>query len=186
MTDSNTDSPIIQIPLTKGYSTIVSPEDEAFSSLDWSYRDGYAGRTIVIEGKTHILLLHRMIMERVLDRPLVNGELVDHWNKNTLDNTRSNLRLANRAQNGMNRKVNSNSKSGYKGVYEFRGRWRSVINAEGRCISLGYHSTPELAAEEYNRAALKYFGEFASLNVIRETDPANIRTPKKMGRPRKK
>jgi hypothetical protein len=179
MYDSTPDSPTVQIPLlmSEYQFTTVDEIDSDLSTSNWTLGDGYAKRGSI--------LMHRVIMERVLDRPLAKGELVDHWNQNPLDNTRNNLRLATRAQNGQNRKVNKNSKSGYKGVHEFRGRWRATINVAGKCKSLGYFSTPELAAETYNRAALEHFGEFASLNEIREGDPTQVRHPKKIGRPRK-
>jgi len=89
---------------------------------------------------------------------------VDHINGNKSDNRISNLRLANRHENGRNRKINANNTSGFKGVYFRRGlkvrSWQAMIPLNGKRISLGYFETPEKAGEAYKQAAIKYYGEF--------------------------
>jgi hypothetical protein len=162
MSDSTPSTDTVTIPLTQGYSTFVSPEDSDLLNFDWSYRNGYAARGLIF--------IHRVILERILNRSLDKGELVDHRDQNPLNNTRTNLRLASATQNQQNRKANRNNKSGYKGVsfYKTRGLWRASISINGKPKTLGYFDTPELAAEAYNVEALKHFGEFAKLNVIGE------------------
>lgn len=54
--------------------------------------------------------LHRLIMN-----PPKN-KYIDHINGDGLDNRKSNLRVVSRAENGRNRKLNLNNKSGIKGV----------------------------------------------------------------------
>lgn len=41
----------------------------------------------------------------------------------------------------------SSSKSGYRGVYSFAGKWRAQITINGKIISLGMFDTPEAANE---------------------------------------
>jgi len=42
--------------------------------------------------------------------------------------------------------------TGYKGVSKYpKGKFRATIRVEGKCISLGLHSTPEAAALAYNK-----------------------------------
>lgn len=111
--------------------------------------------------------LHRIILERMLGRPLVKGEMCDHINMNQLDNRRCNLRLANHSTNSANRNKPRTNSSGYKGIY-FRTRncWQARIKYKQKLIYIGSFKTKEEAARAYNEKALELFGEFAKLNQI--------------------
>lgn len=128
-----------------------------------------------INGKT--TTLHRLIMN-VTDPKI----LVDHKDRNGLNNTRSNLRLCNNSENQKNKKASGNSK--YLGVYFHTSKMRyfrkktkdyvvyirqgyiAHIKANGKYIHLGYFKDEVRAAMVYNEAAKKYHGEFANLNEI--------------------
>lgn len=126
------------------------------------------------ETKTRTLLLHRLVMG-VTD-PKV---LIDHIDRNnTLDNRKTNLRLADRKTNAMNRKVRKTSGTGFKGVEKVIQKnkkspdwvsYRAYIGIEGKHKFLGYYKTPEEAAQAYDKAALEFFGEFALTNFPKET-----------------
>jgi hypothetical protein len=45
-------------------------------------------------------------------------------------------------------------------------KWRARISFNKKRIHLGVFTTPELAAEAYNKAAREYHGGIASLNII--------------------
>ena len=100
--------------------------------------------------------------------PKKPGLLPDHKDRNGLNNTRENLRYATEAQNLQNRGMPKNNTSGYKGVMwcENKNKWRVQIKANNKRISLGYYSCIIKAAKAYNKAAIKYHGEFAVLNEI--------------------
>jgi len=106
--------------------------------------------------------IHRMIM-----RP-AKGFVVDHINRNTLDNRRSNLRVCTQHENCCNQKMYSSNTTGYKGVVERkdgrRKKWRSEIRSDQKTQNLGSFYTIEEAARAYDRAALREFREFAILN----------------------
>lgn len=106
--------------------------------------------------------LHRLIISAP------DNMLVDHINGNTVDNRKSNLRLCSHIENLRNSKVQSNNKTGYKGVYWHtrNKKWIAHITIKRKSIHLGVFSTKEDAARAYNEAAIKYFGEFARLNNI--------------------
>jgi hypothetical protein len=87
---------------------------------------------------------------------------IDHINGCKADNRLSNLRVATRQENCANSKKSSSNTSGFKGVYQGVGCWRSCIRVEGKTVHLGCFRTPELAHEAYCKAAKGYFGEFAN------------------------
>jgi hypothetical protein len=93
---------------------------------------------------------------------------VDHINGNGLDNRKSNLRLCERHENALNRVINYNNVSGYKGVSWFKPikKWRAQIQYKKVVYYLGCFNKRIDAAKAYNAAALKYHGEFANLNKI--------------------
>lgn len=105
--------------------------------------------------------MHRVIMARVLGRSLLRSEEIDHEDRNGLNNTRSNLRIATRMQNSANKGAQHNNKLGVKGVSERRGGYLAVISVNKKRIHLGDYKTIEEAKQAYDEAAKKYFGEFS-------------------------
>lgn len=96
-------------------------------------------------------------------------EIVDHKNRIKIDDHINNLRAATRSENARNRSSMRNSSSKYLGVFvRSLPSWCSVINVDGKHIHLGSFKTEEAAALAYNKAAEKYFGEFANLNIIED------------------
>ena len=93
---------------------------------------------------------------------------LDHKDMNRSNNAISNLREAKRSRNKGNQRKYATNTAGYKGV-SFRkdkDMFTAGIGVNGRRIHLGYFATARLAAEAYNAAAVKHFGEFARLNDI--------------------
>jgi len=151
--------------------TIVDDEDfEYLNQWKWTLSpQGYAVRRIhtrlgIGEYAGEIIFMHRLTM----DCP--KNKNIDHKNGNKVDNRKDNLRLCNQSQNGANSKIRINNTTGYKGVKIDKrqpGRpYIAEITVNRKVIYLGGHSTKEEAATSYNRAAIKYFGQFARLNEI--------------------
>lgn len=154
-----------QIPLTRGKYAIVDDEDyEWLNQWKWfhgRYKHGeYAQRSVYKDGKQTTQFMHRIILKTP------DELLTDHINRNGLDNRRANLRICTATQNGSNRLVPKHNTSGYKGVgwHKQRQRWRARATADGIEHFLGYFSDIEEAAHAYDRAAIKFHGEFATLN----------------------
>lgn len=143
-------------------------DDSDFDSLNqWKWLNnghGYAIRIPYIKGKKKVIVwMHREIM-----RP-EKSRLVDHKNGDRLDNRRENLRICSRAENAMNsRKKMVGAASKFKGVHfdASRKSFSARITKDNKPINLGYFIKEEDAARAYNKAAVKHFGDFASLNVI--------------------
>ena len=93
---------------------------------------------------------------------------VDHISGDRLDNRALNLRGCDHRQNSFNSKISKNNKLGVKGVYLCKdsGRYKANIGVNGKTIPLGRFDDIRHAAHAYNKAAVKYFGEFACLNPI--------------------
>ena len=109
-------------------------------------------------------------MHRMIAREMGITGLVDHENRNKLDNRRSNLRPADMATNSANRtKAGIRAPSSpYKGVKRNgrSRRWCAQIKVKGQTRYLGSFATQEEAAAAYNRAAEEAFGAFAVLNQV--------------------
>lgn len=147
----------IEIPLTKGYSTTVSPEDMDLANRHWC-AFVKRGRVYAISNKER---MNRIILARILGRPLLDTELADHADNNSLNNRRDNIRLANFAQNVWNSKMKTGNSTKLKGAFKHKNRFRSQIKVNGKAIHLGVFNTAEDAHRAYCEAAIRYFGEFA-------------------------
>jgi hypothetical protein len=67
----------------------------------------------------------------------------------------------------MNRKLFKNNTSGYKGVVIIKNAkkpYRAQVRVNSKMMYLGFYVTAEEAAKAYDRAAIKYYGDFARLN----------------------
>ena len=106
------------------------------------------------------LPLHRFLVYDVPD-----GYVVDHINRNRLDNRRSNLRVITAKQNSFNRKKPKNSKNRYKGVRKMGGgKFKAVISKDGQTYEVKDCLTEYDAAIAYDYMAEELFGQYAGKN----------------------
>lgn len=141
---------------------LVDEEDRDLLDEKWNISNGYAVRSV------NPKMMHRIILERKIERPLLKDELCDHIDGNRCNNSRSNLRVATHIENMWNKGVGSSTTSGYKGVncLHIGRKWSAGITVNGKRIKLGMFTDIHEAARAYNEAALKYYGEFARLNTV--------------------
>lgn len=109
------------------------------------------GNGYVINCKTGTYLHHF-----VMNRP--KGLEVDHIYHDTLDNRKSQLRIATSSQQKMNTKIRSDNTSGHRGVYydKSRNTWNINIRVQGRYYRKRYKTYQEAC----NQADIIYENEF--------------------------
>ena len=94
------------------------------------------------------------------------GMYTDHIDGNSLNNSKSNLRICTNRENAYNRGKQSNNTSGYKGVYKTGKTWVARIVVNSKILVLARSTNKLKLAKIYNEAALKYHGEFAYQNNL--------------------
>jgi len=157
------------IELTQGYSALVDDEDyEWLNQYKWCVGLLTSGLIAMRRRKGKTVYMHRVIMNAQ------KSQVVDHANRDRLDNRRSNLRFATGSQNSANRGPQLNNTSGYKGVSKgsYRG-WQADIRLNYRSIYIGTFCRPELAALAYDVMSEYYYGEFAYQNFPQQQEGTN-------------
>ena len=131
---------------------LVSDEDwHRLSLVKWSESDGYAlGSFDGVQTSMHKV---------VVSAAVAPGLVIDHINRNRLDNRRENLRVVTPSDNSQNRDVSKNNTTGYVGVERKKNnsRWSARISKEYIEYQLGSYDHPILAAVAYNIQALKLY-----------------------------
>lgn len=164
----------IAIPLSKTgkyagrFFAYVDEADDILALSDWCVYKPQSGNPYALkaarnkEGRKTLVLMHRIVMERKLERPLLSTEFIDHIDGDGFNNSRSNLRIATISQNGANRKVGKNSKSGIRGVYWSKkaGKWTAHIKFQSKQTYLGAFDDIEDARKIRNIKGRELFGEF--------------------------
>ena len=152
-----------RIPLTEGKYAIVDAEDYGeLRKFDWYYTHHYYAATNEIiddSGKRKPSVMHRKIMKAA------KGLIIDHINRDRLDNRKANLRIATQNQNACNKETRPHT-SKYRGVsfHKALRKWQVYINHLNKRIYLGVYADEVEAAKVYDEAAKKYHGEFAMVN----------------------
>jgi len=114
--------------------------------------DGYA--IYFIKQKIH--RIHRLVMN--MDK-FDGTHVIDHINRDKLDNRKSNLRIVTQKENSQNRGISRNNTSSVKGVSwnNQNGKWRARIGVNNKMKHLGYFNNIEDAKKARLDAEKKYF-----------------------------
>jgi hypothetical protein len=105
--------------------------------------------------------------ERILLHILIMGTVncdvqVDHIEHKRFDNRKSKLRIVDNSKNQMNKGLQKNNKSGFKGVtwHKRDHIWEAHIKINSKQIYLGRFSNLQDAVKVRKEAEEKYFGEY--------------------------
>ena len=133
-------------------------DQEAIRSMRWYIHPRLYVFSVVYNGKSKkTIRLHRFLLG------LENNKfLVDHKNRNPLDNRRCNLRICSYSEN--NRNVSAWGKSKYLGVSIADGKFVVGIKHNGKRQHIGTFANEMEAAMAYDKMAIVLHGEFANLN----------------------
>ena len=120
----------------------------------WNIKEGYAHNQ-------KIGLMQRYLLNAE------KGVLIDHINKNRLDNRIENLRISDIQKNNHNRTKSANKSSKFIGVSKiYNGRFAAEINKNGIRYRLGVFKDEKDAALAYNNKAKELYGDYANLNQL--------------------
>lgn len=137
------------------FISLIDLEDvEYVEKYSWCIRSrGYVGRA----PKGKIIHLHKVLIE------CPDNMVVDHINRNKLDNRKSNLRVCTQQENLFNSLKKSNNVSGYVGVGfdKKSNKWRARITKDGKNICLGFYNIKEEALIARLKGEKEHFKEFA-------------------------
>jgi hypothetical protein len=124
-------------------------------------RYGYAVSTVSRDKK---IWMHHIVYQRAYGEITA---LVDHRDRDRLNNLRGNLRPANNSENALNRGLGTNNTTGYFGIRldKRTGRYQSFSTHKDRRFSIGYFDTDTDAALAHDLHMLvTYPHEFINLN----------------------
>lgn len=118
-------------------------------------KDGYL--RVKVEGRE--FYLHRLAWFMTHNEWPVQ---IDHINGDKSDNRICNLRPADNSKNSCNKGVQSNNKSGYKGVsfHKASGLWRAACQVNGVKYDIGYFKSKRDAAIAIENKRIEVHGDF--------------------------
>jgi hypothetical protein len=161
------------IPLTQGQFAIVDAEDFDWLNQSKWYAQRYKRAFYAYRHNPKTKKpepLHSVLL------PPREGFIIDHENRLSLDNRRSNLRYVTLLVNCRNRSVPSTSKSGIIGVrfYAVTGKWKVSISVGGKERHLGYFANKEAAIAKRREAEQIHYGSTV-IQALMPSPPTSLK-----------
>lgn len=128
----------------------------------WRYNNGYAVTSKRRLGGRKFYAMHNIIMKPE------EGFIVDHINRDRLDNRRENLRIVSFSENCQNRSMNSDNTSGIRGVHWNKAKkiWKAHIYKNYKMYHLGSFECKLKATTAYNEKSKELFGIYGFQNDL--------------------
>jgi len=148
-----------EIKLKSGEICLIDDEDfNRISEFKWYLTKGKYARGYIKGDKMRFM--HRFILS--ISDPKI---MIDHKNRNGLDNRKENLRICTSKQNHSNvEKYKGTSK--YKGVSwdKKSNKWKASLTTDNKSRHLGFFVDEVEAAKAYDSAAIEIFKEYSCIN----------------------
>lgn len=127
-------------------------------------RVGRVGRINGINRLGKMIYLHRLVMG-------FPKKFIDHIDHDGLNCRKNNLREVTASQSNMNMRMRKGNVSGFRGVTILRDHprkrpWLAQLKINGETVFRDYFTTAIAGAKAYNKASLKYHGDFGYRNLI--------------------
>lgn len=147
------------IELSNGGFAVI--DNKYYSKIkDYTWRRSATGYAVT-NVKNKSIFLHKLIFS-IYDSTYIGQ--IDHINMDKLDCRIDNLRKCSHRDNQLNRPMQSNNKSGYKGVVKIpNNRWKVQIKYGDEKVTKNFKCAIE-AAKFYDLMAIKMHGKFARVN----------------------
>lgn len=128
----------------------------------FAHKDNYTGKFYVrytkrSHGKQKTILMHRVLTNAV------DGQVVDHFDGNTLNNrTKTNIKAVSPSENHQNRKFYKNNTSGCTGINWIKSteRWRAALVLNGKPVTQKNFISYEEAVKYMNDIRKKHHVNF--------------------------
>ncbi len=146
------------------YALVDEDDYEKVNQYRWHMSNSYAKG--YVNGKN--MMLHYFIFQKVEEK-----NVIDHINRDRLDNRKDNLREATNSQNSQNITKKNNTSSVYIGV-RYR-KERNIFSSSCKNVHLGNFEKEIDAAIAYDKYSYKIFGNYALNNrLIKYEDTVNL------------
>lgn len=151
----------------RSYSIFACVDDwnyERLNKFNWSSNDSCNRSKSVFRTTARPKRIRISLANEILG---ISG-IVDHIDRNPLNNLESNLRCCTYSQNMMNRTKFKHSSSSLKGVHWDinKKKWRARIRKNKKLYHLGFFEKEITAGLVYNVAAKQLHGEFLHVNSL--------------------
>lgn len=148
----------------KARSKISLEDFDLIKEYKWYVKENGYPMTHIFDdatGKDKKVKMSRLIMNPP------DAYVIDHIDRDPLNNQRNNLRICTQVQNMYNQSLNKLNTSGFKGVFYNKelNKWTAQIKVNQKNIYLGIFDKIEDAHQARIKADLKYFGEFSSFQT---------------------
>lgn len=142
---------VVRVKMVHSQIMICDLDDwERLKDIKWSVgKHGY-----VIGRDTQndcIVKFHQQVLGKY------DGLVIDHINRNKLDNRKCNLRLVTQTENTWNKSIGKKNTSGVLGVYPHKNKWCASITYNHKKYFLGVYENIEDAEKARKEAEIKFY-----------------------------